>query len=538
MTRIPTDRADALVVGGGIAGITTAIELLDQGLRVLLVDGQDEARFGGQARDAFGGMLLVGTPEQQRRRIPDSPELALADWQRAAAFGHGERWAPRWAEAYVNRCRHDVYDWLHGLGVRFFPMVHWVERGNDGDGNSVPRYHIAWGCGRGVIDTLKQRLLTHPRRDHLTLRFGHRVEDLVVRDGAVAGVTGRGPDGDFVMEAGHVVIAGGGINGNPAKVRQHWDPDYGPLPENLLYGAPPSADGHLHDRVAALGGQVVNLHQMWNYAAGIAHPRPAFPGHGLSLIPARSALWLDAEGRRIGPRPLVNGFDTHDLCQRIGHLPGQYGWLLMNRRIALREMAVHGGNENPYYRDRRLLPLLWQTLTGNRGLYRMLLANPDVAVADSFSELADRMNAITGEDRVNAWIMEEDTRAYDEGIRRGGRFLNDEQVQRIRQLRLWPGDRLRTCNLQPIFDRFTGPLLAVRTRLITRKSMGGMLTDLHSRVLDEHGMPIPGLYAAGEAAGFGGGGIAGRRSLEGTFLSCAIFNARIAARAIAGQANP
>lgn len=538
MTPIPTDRADAIVVGGGIAGITTAIELLDQGLRVILLDGQGEDRFGGQARDAFGGMLLVGTPEQARRRIPDSPALALTDWHRAAAFDHAERWAPRWAEAYVNRCRTDIYDWLHALGVRFFPMVHWVERGNDGDGNSVPRYHIAWGCGRGVIDTLKTRLLTHPRRDRLALRFKHRVEDLVMAGGAVTGVTGRTPEGRFVIEAEHVVIAGGGINGNPERVRRHWDTDYGPVPQNLLYGAPPTADGHLHDRVAALGGQVVNLHQMWNYAAGIAHPNPAFPGHGLSLIPARSALWLDAEGRRIGPRPMVTGFDTHDLCQRIGHLPGQYGWLLMNRRIALRELAVSGGNENPHFRDRRLLPLMWETLTGNRRLYRMLLSNPDVAVADTFSDLADKMNAITGNDQVNAWVMEEDTRAYDEGIRRGGRFLNDEQVQRIRQLRLWPGDRIRTCNLQPIYDRFTGPMMAIRTRLITRKSMGGMLTDLHSRVLDAHGMPIPGLYAAGEAAGFGGGGIAGKRSLEGTFLSCAMFNARIAGRAIAGQANP
>lgn len=538
MTRIQCDRTDAVVVGGGIAGITTALELLDQGLRVILLDGRDEDGFGGQAREAFGGMLLVGTPEQKHRRIPDTPELALADWQRAAAYDHDERWAPRWAEAYVNRCRSDVYDWLRAQGLRFFPMVHWVERGNDGDGNSVPRYHIAWGCGRGLIDTLKARLLSHPRRDRLTLRFGHRVEDLVLDQSAVTGVTGRNAQGNFIVEADHTVIAGGGINGSREKVRAHWDPDYGPVPDNLLFGASPDADGHLHDRVAAAGGRVVKLNQMWNYAAGIAHPQPRFADHGLSLIPARSALWLDAEGKRIGPRPLVTGFDTHDLCQRVGHLPGQYGWLLMNRRIALRELAVSGSDENPHFRDHRLLPLVWEALAGNRRLYRMLLANPDVATGTSFSELAQSMNAITGEDRVNSWLMEEDVRAYDEGIRRGGRFLNDEQVQRIRQLRLWPGDRIRTCNLQPINDRWAGPLLAIRTRLISRKSMGGMLTDLHSRVLDQHDMPIPGLYAAGEAAGFGGGGIAGKRSLEGTFLSCAMFNARIAARAIAGQANP
>lgn len=538
MAAIRNDSADVVVVGGGIAGITAALELLDQGLGVILLDGQDEARFGGQARDAFGGMLLVGTPEQRRLRIPDTPELALADWQRCARFPHGERWAPRWAESYLQRSRGDVYDWLHGRGIRFYHMVQWPERGNDGDGNSVPRYHIAWGCGRGLMATLAGQLLSHPRREHLQLRFRHRVADLVMTDGAVTGVTGSGPEGEFVVSAAHVVIASGGINGNPEKVRQHWDPTYGPAPENLLFGTSPAADGYLHDRVAALGGQVVNLNQMWNYAAGIAHPQPRFPDHGLSLIPARSALWLDREGRRVGPHPLMTGFDTHELCRQLGHLPGQYGWLLMNQRIAMRELSIAHSDENPHFRDHRLLPLVWERLTGNHRLFRRIAANPDVAVAGSFSELAERMNAITGEDAVNAWEMEEAVRVFDDNIRRGGRFYNDEQIRRIQHLRQWWGDRQRTLRLQPINDGWAGPFVAIRTRLISRKSMGGMLTDLHSRVLDDHGMPIPGLYAAGEAAGFGGGGIAGQRSLEGTFLSCAIFNARVAARAIAGAANP
>lgn len=378
----------------------------------------------------------------------------------------------------------------------------------------------------------------HRHRDRLDLRFGHRVLDLVVRDGRVAGVTGEGAQGAFLVEADHVVIASGGINGNPQKVRQYWDPCYGPPPFNLLFGTSPDADGHLHDRVAATGGQVVNLHQMWNYAAGIRHPDPHFPDQGQSLIPARSALWLDGSGRRIGPRPLVSGFDTHDLCRQIGRQPGQYGWLLLNRRIALRELALSGSDENPHFRDHRLLPLLWETLTGNRRLLAQLRNNPDVAEADSPLALADRMNAITGDKAVDGWVLEQEARAYDANILRGTRFENDEQLRRLRQLREWPGDRLRTCRLQPILDRSAGPLLAIRTRLISRKSMGGMLTDLHSRVLDAHDIPVPGLYAVGEAAGFGGGGIAGRRSLEGTFLSCALFNARLAAHAIAGQANP
>lgn len=527
-------RTDTLVIGAGLAGIVTALELLDRGQRVLLLDAGPRAACGGQANDAFGGMLLSETPEQRRNGIQDSPELFLADWKRAARFGPDGQWGERWAEEYVSRNRADIYDWLTGHGIRFFPAVQWVERGNHGDGNSLPRYHVAWGCGRGVAATLAERLFSHPRRQLLTSLFEHRVHGLERLNGAIRGCHGLGPDGAFRVEAAQTVICTGGIGGCPTRVRQHWDTSlYGPCPDTLLIGTPPCANGALHDQVQALGGQVVNLHQMWNYAAGIRHPQPQYPGHGLSLIPPRSALWLDAHGRRIGPEPLVTGFDTHDLCKRIGRLPGQYSWQLMNWRIAIKEMAISGTDTNPLFRDRKLLRLIWQTLTGNKALVRWMLDEcPDVVSGNSLEELAERMNAL-GPLPVDAEGMRADVEAYDAMVRRGPALHNDDQLRRLAQLRQWRSDRLRTCKDQPILDTRAGPLIAIREHLLSRKSMGGMLTDLQSRVLDGNGQPLRGLYAAGEAAGFGGGGISGIRSLEGTFLSNCVLNGRRAAQAIA-----
>ena len=527
---------DTLVIGAGLAGIATALELLDLGRSVLLVDGAPRSQCGGQANDAFGGLLLCDTPEQRRNGVHDSPQLLLDDWLRSAAFAEEDLWGQRWAAAYAERNRADIYDWLRARGISFFPAVQWVERGNHGDGNSLPRYHVAWGCGRGIVQPLVRQLFEHSVAERLRSLFEHRVERLLQHNGTIVGCQGRGPDGDFSVAAEQVVLCSGGINGNLELVRRHWDPLYGPCPDNLLNGTDPRADGALHGEVQRLGGQVVRLGQMWNYAAGIAHPQPRFPAHGISLIPARSALWLDASGRRIGPQPLVTGFDTHDLCKRIGHLPGQYGWQLLNWRIAIKELAVSGTDANPLFRDRKLLRLLWQTLTGNQALVRELIDTcADVLAADSLEALAAQMAELAGDGRLDLAAMRTDIQRYDAMLARGPALHNDEQLRRLQQLRQWRSDRLRTCRFQAILDPKAGPLIAIRTRLISRKSMGGMLTDLQSRVLDAQGQPIRGLYAAGEAAGFGGGGISGIRSLEGTFLSNCIFNGRRAAQAIANR---
>lgn len=526
--------AQVLVVGAGLAGLCTCLELLDRGIQVLLVDGCGPERFGGQAQEAFGGMLLNNTPEQRRNGIRDSSELLWHDWQQAAQFGAHDCWAKRWAKAYAEHNRSQIYDWLRQRGIRFFPVVQWVERGNYGDGNSVPRYHIAWGCGQGIVNTLRQHLERHPNRHLLTLAFNHRVENLKATNGAVSGCLGTNVDGAFKVTAEQVVLCSGGINGNLDLVRQHWDPCYGSAPTELLCGTHPSADGHLHQVVSDVGGQIQNLSQMWNYAAGIAHPQPDYPAHGVSLIPPRSALWLDSSGRRIGPMPLVTGFDTHDLCKRVGHLPQQYSWQVMNKRIADKELAISGSNSNPHFRDKKLLKVIWQALTGNAQQTQWLIEHcPDVVIGKDLQELAQHMQQLTPNVTIDTAGMQADIQHYDSMLSRPKSTHNDEQLRRLAHLRQWRGDRARTCNLQPIIDSHHLPLLAIRLRLISRKSMGGMLTDLNSRVLNQQRQPIKGLFAAGEAAGFGGAGICGKRSLEGTFLSSCIFNARRAAQAIA-----
>lgn len=528
-----TYQTEVLVIGAGLAGICTALQLLDNNHSVLLIDACAEQRFGGQAQDAFGGMLLNNTPEQRRNGIADSSELFWHDWQQAAQFTPDNPWAKRWAMAYCEHNRSEVYDWLHSRGTRFFPVVQWPERGNYGDGNSVPRYHIAWGCGKGVVSNLIGQLLAHPKRQLLRCLFEHRANALDYRDGQVAGCYGLQPEGEFRVEAEHTVLCGGGINGNLERVREHWDPIYGPAPDNLLAGVHPSADGSLHHCVENIGGQVRNLHYMWNYAAGIAHPQPEYPEHGLSLIPPRSALWMDCYGRRVGPRPMVTGFDTHDLCKITGHLPQQYSWQIMNKRIADKELAISGSDTNPYFRDKKLFKVLWQAMRGNAQQTQWLLEHcPDVVSGNTLEELAAQMQRVTPDTRLDVAAMRADIERYDAQLTGPRGLHNDDQIRRLQQLRQWRGDRARTCKLQPIMDQGKLPLIAIRLRLISRKSMGGMLTDLESRVLDRHGKAIVGLYAAGEAAGFGGAGIAGIRSLEGTFLSNCVMNGRRAAQAI------
>jgi hypothetical protein len=355
----------------------------------------------------------------------------------------------------------------------------------------------------------------------------------VTTNGVVTGCRGvlEGAAEEFEAHAEAVVIAAGGINGDIARVKQHWHADWSQPPETILNGSHKYADGRLHDAAATLGANVTHLDWQWNYAAGVHHWKPRKPAHGLSLVPPKSALWLNWRGERIGPMPLVTGFDTHDLVAQICRQQRGYSWQLLNRRIALKELAVSGSEFNPAFRDKKMLAVARDMLRGNRWLYAELTQNcPDFVVADSLPALVEKMNTLVGDGSVSLDAVRESAVRYDERIAAGPRFHNDDQLRRIEFARRWTGDRLRTCKFQPILDPQAGPLIAIREFIISRKSMGGLQTDLSSRVLGHGGQPIAGLYAAGESAGFGGGGMNGKRGLEGTFLGGCLLGGRIAGR--------
>jgi predicted oxidoreductase len=535
---------DVAIIGAGLAGITAAIELLGRGLKIVMIDRDSERNLGGLAMHSLGGMTLVDTPVQRLNGIHDSPEIALRDWLSCARFSEQDHWPRQWAELYVNRSVKDIHDWLRPRGIRFFPVPHWVERGEFGDGNSLPRYHIIWGTGQHLVHTLIAELKSHPDSRNISYLFDHKVENILTSNDRISGVKGRQETTGqaFEIEAPVVIVASGGINGDIERVKKEWDRSWGRAPEHILNGAHRFADGTLHDAVSGIGGRVTHLDKMWNYAAGIHHPQPSMPLEGLSVIPPKSALWLDATGRRFGPLPLVTGFDTHMICKRIAQDPYGYSWQVMNWKIALKEIAVSGAESNTALRDRRILQFARDILLGNRKLLEYLVNEcEDVVTGDSLEELVEKMNGLnarsqtTGKGTVLLENVSQAIEHYDAQIDLGAPFHNDDQLRRIAQVRNWRGDRSRTCKFAKIMEKRSMPLVAFREFIVSRKSMGGIQTDLESRVLSNQGQPIAGLYAAGEAAGFGGGGSNGLKSLEGTFISNCILNARMAARSITGQ---
>jgi uncharacterized protein len=525
--------ADTVIIGGGIAGIVTALELLEGGRPVLLVDRDRPERFGGLARWAFGGMALVGTPEQRRMGVTDSPALALEDWIRFGELGADEVWPRAWAACYVEESRTGVYDWLRRLGLRFMPAVNWVERGSSIKGNTVPRYHILWGTGLELVENLSGRLQPHVAAGRLTMLHRHRVSAVEVDGGAVVGCRGVDEESgrEFTVRAGRTVVATGGVNGSVEQVRRHWPADSPGPPEVILNGAHPYSDGALHAAVAACGGCLTHLSDMWNYAAGIPHPQAHFDGHGLSLVPPKSLLWLDPDGAPVGPAPMVTGFDTHEMCRQVAAHP--YTWQVLNWRVAAKELAISGSQHNPRILRHQLLRFLLDLLTGNDRLLRQMVSeSTEFLVARSPRELAAKMNDLTGTDRVKPERLDARLRDHDAVRADRTQWGSDPAIQRILEVRRWRSDRLRTSRLRPLCDPRAGPLLAIRLHYVSRKSLGGIQTDLQSRALGRDGVPIPGLFAVGEAAGFGGGGACGRRSLEGTFLSGCILTTRKAAEAI------
>ncbi|MFL5823369.1 MAG: FAD-binding dehydrogenase [Solirubrobacteraceae bacterium] len=536
------ERFEVVIVGAGIAGLVSALELLEQPdgpASILLVDRCHPQEVGGLAREAFGGMFMVDTREQRRSGIADSVQLALGDWSRVAEFSPEDDWPRRWAQEYVARARDEVGGWLKRYGVRFFPVVNWAERGVYGDGNSVPRFHLTWGCGQALIDSIWGAIERHPRRSRLDVRFRTRVVALVSSGDRVTGcriASEDDPAGPAAeVTARHVVVAAGGVGGNLDIVRREWPSEMGAPPPEILMGSHYYADGAMHAEAQRVGARITHISRMWNYADAVRHPFPRRPLHGIKLIPPRSGLVLDPTGRRYGPIPLMPTLDAHDALKRMCEDPRGYYWMVCNWKIAKRELDVSGSEHNPQIRKKHLVRFLLSVLVGKPTLVRHLVEHcPDFVTADSLDGLGRRMQAVTEDSALDVEQMKRDVHQYDATIARGKGLFNDDQLRRIESVANWRGDRLRTCRFQAIEDPKAGPLIAIRMTVLARKSLGGIQTDLESRALALNGDPVPGLYAVGEAAGFGGGGMHGRRSLEGTFLGGCVFSARVAARTITG----
>ena len=534
----PDYQSDVVIAGGGLAGITTAYELLDQGRKVLLVDKDTRDRFGGLARESFGGVHMIDTPHQRRMRIKDSPTLAYRDWESYAEFDAGAVLPRAWAKFYCENSREYIFEFLDGKKIRFLPLVNWPERGLYRPGNTVPRWHITWGTGKEIIVKLLAALDAHPQRRNLQILFDHEVNGLVVAAGRVVGVSGRRmADGTpFEARGENVVIASGGIcGGDLSRVRAHWYGPWGEPPEVMVNGAHRFGDGLLHDQVARIGGRLTYLDLHWHYPAGVHHPARRKPNDGLSLVPPRSALWMNARGERIGPMPLVAYSDTRWLVESILRQPGKYSWQVLNWKIAAKELAVSGSDYMTDFVEKRKLSMARHLLFGNDELVERLIREcpDDFVVADTAPELVAKMNEKSlFELKVDESRFLADIEAYDAMIDRGPAYFSDDQLRRIMNARGYRGDRIRTCKFQKILDPKARPLIAIREFILSRKSLGGIQTDLESRVLGNDGNPVPGLYAVGEAAGFGGGGIHGLRSLEGTFLGACVLTGRVAGRAI------
>ncbi|MGA2741547.1 MAG: FAD-dependent oxidoreductase [Bryobacteraceae bacterium] len=527
---------EIVIAGGGLAGIVAAYELLGRGRRVLLIDKDRRENFGGLAKESFGGVHMIGTPHQRRLRIHDSPELAWRDWQSVAYYDAGDEWPRAWGRFYCENSYEYIFEFLDRNKITFLPLVNWPERGLYAPGNTVPRWHIAWGTGYEIVHRLLNALDSHPQRANLQLLFDAEVSAIEITGGRATGVVCRRMDDgrEFGVRAEHVVVASGGVcGGDLSCVRANWYKPWGDPPEELLNGAHRFGDGLLHQGVAALGGAVTHLDLHWHYAAGVHHPAKRRPNDGLSLVPPRSALWLNARGERImhpGPMPVYA--DTRHLVSSVLAQPGKYSWQVMNWKIAIKELAVSGCDYMTAFRYKQRLGLAASLLFGNKDLVNRLIRDcpDDIVVAGDLNELMERM------DRQNLYglkidraRMEAAVRAWDEMLDRGPAYSNDDQLRRIANARQYRADRVRTCKFQKILDPKARPLIAIREFILSRKSLGGIQTDLRCRVLRAaDGQPVPGLYAVGEAAGFGGGGIHGKGSLEGTFLGGCVLSGRLA----------
>jgi uncharacterized protein len=545
--------ADAIVVGAGLAGLVAAAELADAGKQVLLLDQEPEQSLGGQAFWSLGGLFLVDSPEQRRMGVKDSLELATQDWFGSAQFDRPEdHWPRRWAEAYLDFAAGEKRSWLRQMGHRFFPVVGWAERGDgraDGHGNSVPRFHLTWGTGPGVVAPFERRVREHAETGRIVFRFRHRVDALVAQDGAVTGVRGgvlepssvergvassRVEVGEFEYAAQAVLVTSGGIGGNHDLVRKAWPASLGEPPKRMVAGVPAHVDGRMLEITTAAGGTIINPDRMWHYTEGLRNWDPIWDNHGIRILPGPSSLWLDAEGNRL-PAPYFPGFDTLGTLKHLMGTGYDYSWFVLTQKIIEKEFALSGSEQNPDLTGKDLKLLLSRVKAGAPGPVEAFKQHgEDFVVADTLPELVAGMNRLTDQPLVDADRLRRLMEARDREM--DNNFTKDAQVTAIRGARSYRGDKLiRVATPHKLLDPAAGPLIAVRLNILTRKTLGGLHTDLEGRVLDAAGEPVPGLYAAGEVSGFGGGGMHGYNALEGTFLGGCLFSGRTAGRAAANQ---
>ncbi|MFI5830314.1 FAD-binding dehydrogenase [Streptomyces sp. NPDC051578] len=543
--------ADVIVIGAGLAGLVATAELVDAGRKVILLDQEPEQSIGGQAHWSFGGLFFVDSPEQRRMRIKDGHDLALQDWLGTAGFDRTEdAWPRRWAEAYVDFAAGEKRPWLHARGVRFFPVVGWAERGGydaGGHGNSVPRFHITWGTGPGLVAPFERRVRAGAARGLVELRFRHRVTGLSRTAGAVDTVSGevlepsdavrgsasgRESTGAFSLRAQAVIVTSGGIGGNHDLVRAQWPARLGTPPERMLSGVPAHVDGLMLGIAEEAGASHINKDRMWHYTEGIENWDPIWARHGIRILPGPSSLWLDATGKRL-PVPLFPGFDTLGTLDHIMRTGHDHTWFVLNQRIIGKEFGLSGSEQNPDLTGKSVRDVIDRARQAVPGPVKAFMdRGADFVVERDLASLVRGMNAVTKENLLDEATVREAVVARDREM--ANPFSKDSQVTAIHGARKYLGDRLiRTAAPHRILDPKAGPLIAVRLSVLTRKSLGGLETDLSSRVLTGDGEPLPGVYAAGEAAGFGGGGVHGYRALEGTFLGGCIFSGRAAGRAAA-----
>ena len=547
-----TSDADVIVVGAGLAGLVAAAEAADAGRRVVIVEQEPEQSLGGQAFWSLGGLFLVNSPEQRRLGIRDSYELALQDWLGTAGFDRAEdHWPRKWAEAYVQWAAGEKREWTRAQGIRFFPIVGWAERGGQlatDHGNSVPRFHLTWGTGPGVLEPFVRRVRDAEARGLVTLRFRHRVTGLTITNGRVTGVSGevlepsaveRGKAssrvlvGDFTIDAGAVIVTSGGIGGDHDLVRRSWPPRLGTPPSFMVSGVPEHVDGRMLGITEATGACVINRDRMWHYVEGIQNWNPIWNRHGIRILPGPSSIWLDARGNRLPP-PLFPGFDTLSTLAHLRTTGFDHSWFILTQRIIAKEFALSGSEQNPDLTSRSWRQVLGRARGGRApGPVEAFKENGvDFIVERKLADLVRRMNELAGQPLLDAARVETVIAARDREVQ--NEFTKDAQLMAIRSARRYIGDRLiRTAPPHRLLDPDAGPLIAVRLHVLTRKTLGGIETDLSSRALTASGQPLPGLYAAGEVAGFGGGGMHGYRALEGTFLGGCLFSGRIAGRSAA-----